>query len=72
MVNQSGKVKLKNAGKVWIKAVYKGKSVKRKIIVKKPYISSEKETLDVGETVICKLNGGKAVRWESSNLEVLQ
>lgn len=69
VVNQSGKVKLKNAGKVWIKAVYKGKSVKRKIIVKKPYISSEKETLDVGETVICKLNGGKAVRWESSNLE---
>lgn len=42
-VNRSGKVKLKNAGKVWIKAVYRGKSVKRKIIVKKPYISSEKK-----------------------------
>lgn len=68
-VNQSGRVKLKNAGKVWIKAVYKGKSVKRKIIVKRPYISSEKETLDVGETVTCKLNGGKAVRWESNNIE---
>ena len=68
-VNQSGRVKLKNAGKVWIKAVYKGKSVKRKIIAKRPYISSEKETLDVGETVTCKLNGGKAVRWESNNIE---
>lgn len=68
-VNQSGRVKLKNAGKVWIKAVYKGKSVKRKIIVKRPYISSEKETLDVGETVTCQLNGGKAVRWESNNIE---
>ena len=68
-VNQRGSVKLKNAGKVWIKAVYKGKSVKRKIIVKRPYISSEKETLDVGETVTCKLNGGKAVRWESNNIE---
>ncbi len=68
-VNQSGRGKLKNAGKVWIKAVYKGKSVKRKIIVKRPYISSEKETLDVGETVTCKLNGGKAVRWESNNIE---
>ena len=68
-VNQSGRVKFKNAGKVWIKAVYKGKSVKRKIIAKRPYISSEKETLDVGETVTCKLNGGKAVRWESNNIE---
>lgn len=68
-VNQRGSVKLKNAGKVWIKAVYKGKSVKRKIIVKRPYISSEKETLDVGESVTCKLNGGKAVRWESNNIE---
>lgn len=68
-VNQSGRVKLKSAGKVWIKAVYRGKSVKRKIIVKKPYITSEKETLDVGESVTCKLNGGKAVRWKSNNIE---
>lgn len=25
--------------------------------------------MDVGETVTCKLNGGKAVRWESNNME---
>lgn len=30
-VNRSGKVKLKNAGKVWIKAVYRGKVLREKL-----------------------------------------
>ena len=37
-VNQKGTVRLKKAGKVWIKAYSKGKIYKRKVNVKIPYI----------------------------------
>lgn len=69
VVNKNGLVKLKNAGNVWIKAVYNGKSTKRKIIVKKPYILAEKNRIVVGETIGCKFIGGKAASWVSNNPE---
>ena len=70
VVNRNGKVKLKNAGEVWIRAAYKGKSYKRKINVEKPYILYEKNRLDVGEQVACKLIGAEVIDWKSSNTEI--
>lgn len=69
VVNQQGVVRLKNAGKVWIRAAFQGNVVKKKIIVKKPYIICEKTELDVGEQMPCMLIGAKAIRWKSSDPE---
>lgn len=70
-VSKNGRVKLKNVGKVWIKATYKGKLFRQKIVIRKPYIVSESCRLDIGETVRCKLVGGKAVRWKSDRPEIV-
>lgn len=70
-VSKNGRVKLKNVGKVWIKATYKGKVFRKKIVICKPYIVSESCRLDIGETVQCKLVGGKATRWKSDREEIV-
>lgn len=67
-VNQKGTVRLKKAGKVWIKAYSKGKVYKRKVNVKTPYILCGKNKLDIGEQVKCRLVGFNAVKWESDNV----
>ena len=68
---KNGKIKPKRPGTVTIKAKKKRKTVKFKVIVKKPYISKRSLKLEKGQTATLKLKGTKAKSWKSSKSSVV-
>ena len=68
---KNGKIKPKRPGTVTIKAKKKRKTVKFKVIVKKPYISKRSLKLEKGQTATLKLKGTNAKSWKSSKSSVV-
>ena len=68
---KNGKIKPKRPGTVTIKAKKKRKTVKFKVIVKKPYISKRSLKLEKGQTATLKLKGTTAKSWKSSKYSVV-
>jgi len=69
--SKNGKIKPKRPGTVTIKAKKKKKTVKFKVIVKKPYISKTSLELEKGQTATLKLTGTTAKSWKSSKSSVV-
>ncbi len=69
--SKNGKIKPKRPGTVTIKAKKKRKTVKFKVIVKKPYISKTSLKLEKGQTATLKLTGTTAKSWKSSKSSVV-
>lgn len=69
--SKNGKIKPKRPGTVTIKAKKKRKTVKFKVIVKKPYISKTSLKLEKGQTATLKLKGTTAKSWKSSKSSVV-
>ena len=69
--SKNGKIKPKRPGTVTIKAKKKKKTVKFKVIVKKPYISKTSLKLEKGQTATLKLTGTTAKSWKSSKSSVV-
>ena len=69
--SKNGKIKPKRPGTVTIKAKKKKKTVKFKVIVKKPYISKTSLKLEKGQTATLKLKGTTAKSWKSSKSSVV-
>lgn len=69
--SKNGKIKPKRPGTVTIKAKKKKKTVKFKVIVKKPYISKTSLELEKGQTATLKLTGTTAKSWKSSKSSVI-
>ena len=69
--SKNGKIKPKRPGTVNIKAKKKKKTVKFKVIVKKPYISKTSLELEKGQTATLKLTGTTAKSWKSSKSSVV-
>lgn len=69
--SKSGKIKPLRPGKTTIKAKKKRSTKKFTVIVKKPYISQTKLTLEKGKAVTLKLTGTTAKSWKSSKSSVV-
>lgn len=69
--SKNGKIKPKKPGTVTIKAKKKRTTVRFQVIVKKPYISKTKLTLEKGKSATLKLTGTTAKSWKSSKSSVV-
>ena len=69
--SKSGKVTPLRAGRATIKAKKKKGTAAFRIIVKKPYISKTKLTLQKGKTATLKLTGTTAKTWKSSKSSIV-
>ena len=69
--SKNGRIKPRRPGTVTIKAKKKRSTVRYQVIVKKPYISETKVTLEKGKTKTLKLKGTTAKSWRSSKSSVV-
>lgn len=69
--SKNGKIKPRRPGTVTVKAKKKRSTVRYQVIVKKPYISETKVTLEKGKTKTLKLTGTTAKSWRSSKSSVV-